>query len=250
MCKSTVPEMKRHPAGSLCVVILLLSALFGSTVDHSCAYAEEKSVLKGQVMDAECNGVEGAMVFVYDSPQVRRPGDFISGHTDKDGMYRMVMPPGTYWAVARLKKSGDYGPLMPGDRHSGDPVEIEMEPGGETVMDFTVTDLQEAIEIRKEERERPVRISGRIIDQNGSPVRTAFAIASRTRNATGIPDYLSPWVDKEGRYILYVPAGTYFIGGALSFPPDQNYFMDKEMEFDEDRTDIDIVIMSQKPASE
>jgi hypothetical protein len=235
---------------SFCYVIMLLLGVFVLSLPVTgITSARERSVLKGQVTDAEGNGVEGAMVFVYDSPRVRRPGDFISGHTDKDGMYSMTILPGRYWAVARLRRSGDYGPLMPGDKHSGDPVEIELEPGSETDMDFTITDLQEAVEIRKEERERPVRITGRIINEKGLPVRNTYAIASTHKNVTGIPDYLSPWVDGEGQFTLYVPAGKYFIGAALSFPPDHNYFMDEEIDFDENRNDLDIVIKSQKPVS-
>jgi hypothetical protein len=203
--------------------------------------AEEKPVLKGRVSDREGKAVVGAMVFVYDSPYVKRPADFISAHTDNDGLFRMVLPPGRYWLVARLKKTEGYGPLLPGDKHSGEPVEVELDPGAEVNTDFVVADLRDAIKIREKEREGPVKISGRIIDENGSPVIGAYVVADKKEKTAGIPDYLSAWVDREGRYTLYVPRGRYYVGSADSFPPVEDRFTNEEMTFDGDKSDVDIV---------
>jgi hypothetical protein len=225
----------------VCVFSLLLTAWSGLATDHSAAFAEERTVLKGKVSDAEGQTVEGAMVFVYNSPDVKRPADFISARTAQDGLFRMVLAPGRYWLVARLKKTEGYGPLMPGDKHSGDPAEIELGPGTEAERDFIVADLKDAIKIREKARERPVKISGRIIDENGSPVRRAYVIANRKEKGAGIPDYLSTWVDHEGSYTLYIPRGRYYIGSAVTFPPVQDYFAHGEMTFDGDRSAVDIV---------
>jgi hypothetical protein len=205
------------------------------------ALAEEKPVLEGRVLDMEGRAVEGAMVFVYDSPSVKGPADFISARTEKDGLFRMVLPPGRYWLVARLKKTEGYGPLMPGDKHSGEPVEVELPPGGEVERDFVVGDLRDAIKIKEKTREGPVKISGRIIDEKGSPVREAYVLANRNEKVTGIPDYVSAWVDHEGRYTLYIPRGRYYMGSAVTFPPGQDHFMNGEMTFDVDKSDVDIV---------
>lgn len=226
---------------SFCALFLLIAAWYGSAIDYSTALAEEKSILKGRVSYVEGQAVEGAMVFVYDSPDVRRQADFISARTDKDGLFRMVLPSGRYWLIARLKKTEGFGPLMPGDKHSGEPGEIELASDSEVDMDFIVADLKEAIKIKTKAREGPVKISGRIIDENGSPVRRAYAFANRNEKISGIPDYLSAWVDNEGRYTLYIPRGRYYIGGAVTFPPGQNYFMNGEMTIDVDKPDVDIV---------
>ena len=226
---------------SIITLLILLAVSYGPPAGSPAAFAEGTAVLQGTVSDIKGNGVPGAMVFIYNSPEVRRTADFISAPTDKDGMFRVVVPQGKYWLVARLKKSKKYGPLMPGDRHSGDPEEIELDPGAEVNMDFVVADLKEAITMKREAAVRPFRISGKITDEKGAPVSGAYAIAFKTEEIPGIPDYLSAWVDAEGRYTLYIPEGEYYIGGALTFPPDKNYFVHGELMVDGDKTGIDIV---------
>ena len=222
-------------------LFLVLSAWQGMAAEYGTASAEETAILKGRVSDLEGRAVEGARIFVYGSPVVRGPADFISAGTDKEGMFRMIVSPGKYWVVARLKKTEGYGPLLPGDKHSGEAVEVEIASRSEVTMDFIVADLKEAIKIKTKSRERPFKISGRIIDEQGSPVTNAYAFANMHEKVEGIPDYLSSWVDDEGRYTLYVPTGRYYIGGAATFPPDQTYFIKGQMIIDGDRSDLDII---------
>ncbi len=225
----------------VCALFLLLAVWYGLAVDYSTAPAEEKPALKGKVSDVEGRAVEGAMVYAYDSPDVKRPADFMSARTDKDGLFRMVLPPGKYWLVARLKKGEEYGPLMPGDKHSGEPVVLDLASGQEADVNFTVADLKDARKIRTKDQERPVKISGRIVDEKGSPVSKAYAIANRSSTVGGIPDYLSAWVDHEGHYTLYIPRGRYYIGSAVTFPPGQASFMEGQITVDADRSDFDII---------
>jgi len=205
------------------------------------ALAGDKSVLKGKVLDIEGKAVEGAIVFIYDSPDIKRLADFMSPHTDKEGGFRVVLPSGKYWAVARLKKGESYGPLMPGDKHSGEPREIELDPGGELYMDFVVADLKDAARAKKKIREDYFKIKGKIIDENGLPVRMAYAIANRDEKISGVPDYISAWTDEEGYYTLYVPRGKYYIGSALTFPPGENYNINQEVVIESDSLNVDII---------
>ncbi len=214
----------------LCVVLLNLQVA-----------AEDVSLLKGRVTDVGGKGADGARVFVYNSPDVRRPADFISSPADKNGLFRLPLPPGKYWAVARLKKTEGFGPLMPGDKHSGDPVEIELGPGREVSTDFTVADLREAIMSRTRTSEGPVKISGKIVGSDGSPLRRAYVFANAKEKEPGIPDYVSSWADEEGRFTLYVPKGRYYVGSALEFPPGRDYLIYKEMTLDTDKAGIVIV---------
>lgn len=202
----------------------------------------DETVLTGNVHDLEGNSVEGAKIFVYDSPEVRRPADFISARTARDGSYRLVVPPGKYWVIARVKKSEEYGPLFPGDRHSGEAVVLDLAPGRTMSQDFTVTDLREAMKARKKEREVAVRISGRVLDEKGLPVPLGYVFANIKNRTSGMPDYLSAWVDEQGRYTLYVPAGTYHLGAAVVFPPGQHYALSREMTVKGDQTAVDVVI--------
>lgn len=185
--------------------------------------------------------MEGARLFVYDSPAVRRPADFMCGPTGKEGLFRLVLPPGKYWAVARVKKTEGYGPLMPGDKHSGEPAEIDLAAGREVNQDFIVADLREAGKIKTRDREGPVKITGRVIDEKGSPITNGYAIANRTEKISGIPDYVSAWVDVEGRYTLYLPPGKYYLGSAVTFPPDQPLSLKGPVMLNADRSNLDII---------
>jgi hypothetical protein len=207
------------------------------------AWAGGASVLKGKVTDVDGRAVEGARVFAYDDQEVRRPANFMSAPTDVTGVFRMVLPPGKYWVVARLKKTDDYGPLMPGDKRS-EPAVAEIASGQEADLDFIVADLREARRLRTQQQEKPVKVSGRIIDEKGAPVTKAYAIAQRSETVAGIPDYLSAWVDNEGRYTLYLPRGTYSIGCATAFPPGQQYVLQGKMVVEGDIPGVDIVMKS------
>ncbi|RJQ45883.1 MAG: carboxypeptidase regulatory-like domain-containing protein [Nitrospiraceae bacterium] len=231
-------------------LFFFLAALFCVASDYSMAADEGTSVIRGKISDAEGLAVEGAMVYLYGSADVKRSADFISARTDKEGKYSMVVPAGKYWLVARSKNTDDYGPLMLKDRHSGDPREADLASGSKVEIDFVVADLMEAIKMKREERERAVKITGRIVDEKGSPVNGAYAIANRNKEISGVPDYLSAWVDHEGRYVIYVPRGRYFIGSALSFPPGHNYSLGLEADIDADTLDMDITRKSTKSRSE
>ncbi|OGW37076.1 MAG: hypothetical protein A2Y97_01685 [Nitrospirae bacterium RBG_13_39_12] len=224
------------------LVPFFITAVFLSFFFFIAANAEEKSILKGRVLDIKENPVENAEIFIYDSPDVRRPADFISPKTDKDGHFNVILPSGIYWAVARLRSEEKYGPLMPGDKHSGDPVEIELSPGKELEKDFTVVDIKEVVRLSKKTSEDYIKIKGLILDKNGSPVKMAYAIANKNRDAAEIPDYISAWTDYRGDYTIYLPPGKYYIGAARVFPPGLNFTINNEVVLDADKTDLDIVI--------
>ncbi|MDP3112521.1 MAG: carboxypeptidase-like regulatory domain-containing protein [Thermodesulfovibrionales bacterium] len=198
--------------------------------------------MEGKVLDIEGKEVEGAEVFIYESSNTRRQAEYISARTDKNGAYRIVLPAGKYWAVARLRKSSaGYGPLMPGDKHSGNPAEIELSTKGHH-MNFTIADIREAAGLsRKKIGGDYVKIEGRIIDRSGMPVKAAYVIANKEKEFSFLPDYISSWVDENGHYTLYVPRGNYYLGYAFAFPPGKNYAPVSEVFFNEGMTDLDLV---------
>jgi hypothetical protein len=202
--------------------------------------------LRGRITDIDERAVEGARVFAYDDADVRRPANFISLPTDNSGGYRLVLVPGTYWLVARSKKGEEYGPLMPGDKHSGDPVIVDLAAGMEREVHFTVVDLKDARRARTKDLDRPVRISGKIVDEKGAPVPKAYALAWKGERPADFPDYLSAWTDADGRYALYLPRGSYALGCAAAYPPGRDFSLRGEMVFDADATGIDLVLRARK----
>jgi hypothetical protein len=227
-----------HGFGLFSALVLLLA------LSNTSAQAEATAVFTGKVLDVEGRAVEGARVYAYDGQDVRRPALFMSPPAAGDGAFRMVLVPGKYWMVARLKKSEEYGPLMPGDKHSGEPVVTDLAAGQEVVMDFTVANMKEARKLRTSQQDRPVRISGRIIDEKGAPVKRAYAIARKRETVGDIPEYLSAWADADGHYTLYLPRGEYFIGSAADVPPGTTYYIQGVITADKDASGVDIRMKS------
>lgn len=164
--------------------------------------------------------LQGVKVFLYEDQQVRRPADFISSPTAADGRAVVLLPPGKYWAVARLKQDGNYGPLMPGDRHSGEPLALEILPTGGSEAEFVVTDIREAGQKKRTGDTDTRVVAGRVTTTSGTPVPMVWVYGHRSKKIGEIPDYVSAWTDLEGRYQLHVAASDQvYIGVARIFPP-------------------------------
>ena len=222
---------------------LVFSLILASQIScHGDAMAAKTSLLKGKVTDFEGRPVEDAVIFIYQNINTRRQPDFASPKSDKEGRFSIALPPGRYWAVARVKKDEEMGPVPSGGRHSGEPAEIDMTEMGDFEKDFVVGDIREVARAGKKTGEDVVRITGRILDSDSKPVRMSYAIANRRDNLSDVPDYLSGWTDETGYYVLYLPRGKYYIGAAATFPPDKGNLPVKEMIIEGDKKDLDIIV--------
>ena len=228
------------------VSVLSIIMLCSISICSGKSYAALPGVMKGKVADIQGGSVEGAEIFVYNSPKIRRPADFISPKTDKLGKFEINLPAGKYWVVARVRRGGDYGPLMPGDKHSFETKEIELIAGAELYVDFVVADIKESVSSRAWSKENHFKTEGRVLDENSTPVDMAYVFANRSKDASGLPDYISAWTDKDGRYSINLPKGKYFIGTATEFPPGQSYLIFKEIVIDKDNADLDVIRTSGK----
>lgn len=204
-------------------------------------FSAEPAVFRGQVVDVEGKAVKGAELFIYSSPDIRRPADFISERTDEGGHFSISISAGKLWAVARLRRGDKYGPLMAGDKHSGEPVEIGAEAGKELIMDFTVADIRDAALLADKRSEDIIKIEGRFLDKLGTPMQMYYVIADKENNSFEIPDFISSWSDDAGHYALYLPKGRYMIGWTDKFPP-HSYSVFKELIVESDWDNFDIVV--------
>ena len=198
----------------LTAALLLLVALLLPLA----SLAAENFTISGKISSINCDPVSGAEVYLYASENTRKPADFISAKTTASGLYRMVVPKAPYRALARLKKGERYGPLMPGDRHSGEPVKIVPDEETELTLDCTVADLQEMAQRREKGREELAEISG-TITADGKSIASVYVYARTGRLAVNLPEYISGWTGADGRYRLKLPPGLYFVGTAVEFPP-------------------------------
>jgi len=203
--------------------------------------AAEFGVLFGRVVDINDKPVAGAEVYVYNSEDVKRPGDYISNRTASDGKYRLVLPDGRYWAVARQRSSdAQTGPLAAADKHSGEPQKIEISMDVETEKDFTVANLREAARLHDKKREDYFRVQGRIVISAGPPQKSYVMASSRLQTAIEVPEFLSAWSDEDGGYVLYLPAGMFNLAAAAEFPPAKECVLGQQLNVTSDMTDIEI----------
>ncbi|MDW7774486.1 MAG: carboxypeptidase-like regulatory domain-containing protein [Desulfobulbaceae bacterium] len=183
--------------------------------------AEERSVFSGHIVDVAGDPVPGAEVFIYSSDNVRQAPDYIAPPTDERGEFRVILPPGRYWTVARLRQDREkFGPLLPTDKHSGPPLEVDILSGEQTEEVFTVADLQETSRLAVKFDTSFARVEGIIRNSEGQPVANGYVYANREKNFKKIPDFVSAWTDGSGRYTLFLPPGTYYLGPAREFPPE------------------------------
>lgn len=225
------------PLKLISIPIIFVSLLIATRV-----LAIETAVFSGQVLDLDKKPVEKAEIFLYTTENIRRPADFISAATDASGQFRMTLPVGKYWAVARVRKGEKYGPLMPGDKHSGDPINLEINSVEPTQEIFTVVNLAESSRLNKKNSGDFFKIKGRIVDQQGNSIKAAYATANRSELSQQLADYISAWTDKEGQYVLFLPAGTYYLGYALTFPQTVPTIQIKTITVSNHMEDIDIIV--------
>ena len=211
-------------------VLFLLLCLFTLLISPGTGYASGTFILQGNITTLGGEPAQDAEIYLYGTKNTRRPADFISPKTGPEGTYRMIWPTGTYWAVARIKKGERFGPLMPGDRHSGEPVQIVTDGEPQVNRDFVVADMQELAQKREKSRGDLLTLSGRVTDPSGNGVAGAYVYARTGRITATLPDYVSSWTDLSGRYHLKLPAGHYFLGSATAFPPPEPAVPPTEIE--------------------
>jgi hypothetical protein len=201
------------------IVILLLFLLMPMFLPASPARgADDTFTLQGVISGISGEPVKDAELYIYGTNNTRRPADFISPKTGSSGAYRLVLPKKVYWGVARIKKGERFGPLMPGDRHSGEPVRIDPETDSVLTLDFTVADMQELAKKREKGRDELIEISG-TITRDGKAAANAYAFARTGKIAATLPEYFSGWTDDSGRFSIMLPPGQYRIGCETEFPP-------------------------------
>lgn len=208
--------------------------------------ATESFVLNGRILDISGRPMAGAEVYAYVTANVKRPADLISHKTDMDGVYRLELPEGTYWVMAILRKNGaGFGPLGKDDRHSGDPYSVNPDGRTEVSHDFTIMDLREAALSNQKKNSDLVKITGRLLDSKLQPVAMAYAMADQRKKPGDFPSYFSTWTNQDGRYVLYLPHGRFYLGAITDFPPSNGYLLEIEKILEEDISDFDLTVVGQ-----
>ncbi|MDT8309781.1 MAG: carboxypeptidase-like regulatory domain-containing protein, partial [Bacteroidales bacterium] len=242
LLSSSVNQKTLFPLKSGSLIFLLCLGVFLLSLGNKYVFAAENGILSGRIVDVAHNPVAGVEVFVYNHSNTRRPADYISPASNKDGEFRITLPPGSYWTVARLRLGKErFGPLLPGDKHSGAPLEVDIAPGENIEEEYVVADLEETSQLAVKFDTTFIRVEGALIDPKGLPVENAYAIANRNPAMKKIPDFISTWTDKDGGYTLFLSPGTYYFGYAFKFPPELKSMQLTKVIVDSETKNINIV---------
>jgi hypothetical protein len=236
-------RMNNHMKQQLLSVITCLLS-FILSVTSLCGAEAGNVELHGRIVDIMAQPVAGAEVYLYDSKQVKRPVDFISQKTKSDGIYRLTVPAGVYWAVAILRQTGpSFGPLQVGDKHSGEPLVLDLKNKKIEEVDFTIMDLRDAVRHSRKRSEELFEIQGRILDAHEKPLAMAYVLAdNRSMPGTEIPRFLSAWTGIDGQYTLYLPAGAFYLGTSTIMPPSPEEKLSHFIEVAGDMQGLDLVL--------
>ncbi len=153
--------------------------------------------------------IEKCYVYVYKDLRSGLRGPAYMVYPSRDGSFSINLPEGSYYIIARKRaKGGMYGPIEEGDLFNfyyGNPVKIKKGLLKNVNIECVkrLSQLEEDIGFSE--------ITGFVKDAKGNPVQGLFVLLYQNKNMQGKPLYISSRTDKEGRFIIKVPHGEYFI---------------------------------------
>ena len=144
---------------------------------------ERSGRLAGVVTDLAEAPVTNAEVYLYRSANTRRPADYISPRTGSDGAYRLVVPAGNYWGVARIKEGERFGPLQAG--HGAQERGLARAVGADEGDDLPLVDVEGDVAQREPLAVGHVEVADP--QHSSSPRYTRRVAASRPRRVAVSP---------------------------------------------------------------
>lgn len=164
----------------------------------------ETSGIRGEIAFQD-EPLEQCYLYVYKDPSKDFKGPAYFVQPVAKGDFRLRLPPGDYYLLARKRaKGGQYGPIEIGDHFNyyyGNPVRIEAGQMREVRIE-TITRLSM---LEEGENNEPRRITGKLLDPEGKPATGLRVLAYRNGAMTGTPDILSAPTGTDGRFELPLP---------------------------------------------
>jgi len=156
--------------------------------------------------------LERVYLYVYKDPEDGFKGPGYTILPVEKGHFRLRLPPGDYWLLARKRaKGGRFGPIETGDyfnAYYGNPVRIEAGQVRDIQLE-TITRLS----MLEEGPKLPFRgVRGLVVGSDGKPAAGLHVFAYTTPEMAGTPDYFSTPSGPDGRFELALPGtGPYYL---------------------------------------
>jgi hypothetical protein len=168
-----------------------------------------RSGIRGEISFQDAP-LERAYLYVYQDAEkgFKGPGYLIQ--PVEKGTFRLNLPPGKYWLLARKRlRGGQFGPIETGDYfnyYHGNPVTVAAGEVREVKIE-TITRLS----MLEDDPNAPfVGVRGKIVDAGGKPVARLHVFAYRQAEMTGTPEFFSAPTGTDGKFELALPDGSAF----------------------------------------
>jgi hypothetical protein len=156
-----------------------------------------------------------AYVYVYRDNSTNFHGMGVTAMpAGEDGRFRVKLPPGSYYLLARKRMSGGlYGPPGKDDYigyYPGNPVEVRQ--GVFTQFDLEMTTRVDTLEkIGLEEGSGAGWFDGTVTDAAGAPVTGLYVLFYADPALTGAPAFVAGPTDEKGQFRVRSAPGTFHV---------------------------------------
>lgn len=165
-----------------------------------------RSGIRGEISFQDAP-LERSYLYVYRDAEKGFKGPAYQIQPVEKGTFRVSLPPGTYWLLARKRlRGGQFGPIETGDYfnyYHGNPVTIA--PG--EVHEVRIEAITR-LSMLEDDPEAPfVGVRGKVVDAAGKPVARLHVFAYRNPEMTGTPEFFSAPTGLDGKFDLPLPEG-------------------------------------------
>jgi hypothetical protein len=208
---------------SLLSVAFIPNSVFGGAKEQAAA-TNKKGVITGKIMIKDGGPLSGGQVLFYNASsgppplmeEYTRTPDIVR-HISDDGSFNVELSPGNYYLRAVRRQSGERMGLP----QAGDYFYSGVDEKGKLRL-FTIKagktldvgTISESVLLTAESFPPytiTTAIEGVIADTEGKPVRDAVVVAFQSASISGKPLFVSEKTDKNGKYVLRLTAGTYYL---------------------------------------
>lgn len=174
--------------------------------------------------------LQKSYVYVYKDFKGGFRGPAFITYPSLDGTFKISLPPGSYYILARKRqKGGMYGPIEEGDHFNfyfGNPVSIKKGVYRYVEIETVkrLSQLEEGIGF--------ATVKGIVTDKGGKPVSGLFVLFYQNKSMQGKPLYISGRTNKSGEFSIKLPVGTYYVSARenIGGPPITNEWYGKLQE--------------------
>ena len=176
----------------------------------------KRSGLQGRI-SYQGEPLEQSYLYIYQDYQKNFKGPAYFIQPVARGNFRLSLPPGEYYVLARKRaRGGQFGPIEIDDNFNyyyGNPVQIK---AGE-VQQIELETIKR-LAMLEEEEQAFQGVTGRVVGPEGQGVAGLRVFAYQDQQMSGMPRFFSPATDENGYFQLQIPEfGSYHLLARKSF---------------------------------